>query len=427
MARRRDAARAGVGSRALAAGPGEHEHESRARPVNGGRPRTGLQALPRWIVTRGVRPGEGQALACPRGCRARDREPVARLVVPAARARQRLSSRSRSSSTAGCRLRRRRADLAPWTRIPLFVAGVVVTVLAIVSPIDAIGEEYLQIVAHAPARPHRRPRHRARRVVAVRGPLTVFFLPRDLLVPLARVALAARGCSASCCGPGSATRVWVVVLVAWHVPPLLRGDTAPPRLARPHARELRRRRAARLDADHRPRRGTIGSRLSERLGVHGARLLDGPDHGLRDPVRLRAALPDLRRPARAAARPLAAHRPEARRGRDDGRAGRSRSASPSSCCCAPRAARSATASRSRPRPAVVDASPWSFTFEPLFVVLGAAALVGSTSGPGAASTPAPARAVAVRRRRRPDRARRSTRRSRRSRSSTSCSSTCCRT
>jgi cytochrome c oxidase assembly factor CtaG len=84
------------------------------------------------------------------------------------------------------RLRRRRAGLAPWTRIPLFVAGVTVTVLAIVSPIDTIGEEYLQSV-HMLQHVLIADLGIALTVVAVRGPLVVFFLPRDLLVPLARL------------------------------------------------------------------------------------------------------------------------------------------------------------------------------------------------------------------------------------------------
>jgi len=114
------------------------------------------------------------------------------------------------------RLHRRRADLAPWTRIPLFVAGVVVTVLAIVSPIDAIGESYLQSVHML--------QHVAiadlgimLTVVAVRGPLTVFLLPRDLLVPLAHVRWLRR-LLRFLLRPGVSYAVWVLVLVAWHVP-----------------------------------------------------------------------------------------------------------------------------------------------------------------------------------------------------------------
>jgi cytochrome c oxidase assembly factor CtaG len=114
------------------------------------------------------------------------------------------------------RLRARRADLAPWTRIPLFVAGVVVTVLAIVSPIDRIGERYLQSV-HMLQHVLIADLGIALTLVAVRGPLTVFFLPRDLLVPLARVD-GLRRLLRFLLRPGISYAVWVVVLVSWHVP-----------------------------------------------------------------------------------------------------------------------------------------------------------------------------------------------------------------
>ena len=116
------------------------------------------------------------------------------------------------------RLHRRRADLAPWTRIPLFVAGIAVTVLAIVSPIDAIGESYLQSV-HMLQHVLIADLGIALTVVAVRGPLTVFFLPRDLLVPLARVGWLRRFLT-FLLRPGVSYAVWVFVLVAWHVPAL---------------------------------------------------------------------------------------------------------------------------------------------------------------------------------------------------------------
>ena len=114
------------------------------------------------------------------------------------------------------RLHRRRAGLAPWTRIPLFVAGVVVSVLAIISPIDAIGEQYLQCV-HMLQHVLIADLGIMLTVVAVRGPLTVFFLPRDLLVPLARVGWLRR-LLRFLLRPGISYAVWVVVLVAWHVP-----------------------------------------------------------------------------------------------------------------------------------------------------------------------------------------------------------------
>ena len=114
------------------------------------------------------------------------------------------------------RLHRRRADLAPWTRIPLFVGGVAVTVLAIVSPIDTIGESYLQSV-HMLQHVLIADLGLMLTILAVRGPLTVFFLPRDLLVPLARVGWLRR-LLRFLLRPGISYAVWVVVLVAWHVP-----------------------------------------------------------------------------------------------------------------------------------------------------------------------------------------------------------------
>jgi cytochrome c oxidase assembly factor CtaG len=116
------------------------------------------------------------------------------------------------------RLHGRRADLAPWTRIPLFVGGVTVTVLAIVSPIDTIGERYLQSV-HMLQHVLIADLGIALTLVAIRGPLTVFFLPRDLLVPLARMAWLRRTLR-FLLRPGVSFAVWVVVLVAWHVPRL---------------------------------------------------------------------------------------------------------------------------------------------------------------------------------------------------------------
>lgn len=116
------------------------------------------------------------------------------------------------------RLHRRRADLAPWTRIPLFVAGVLVTVLAIISPIDAIGERYLQSV-HMLQHVLIADLGIMLTVVAARGPLIVFFLPRDLLAPLARVGWLRR-LLRFLLRPGISYAVWVVVLVSWHVPRL---------------------------------------------------------------------------------------------------------------------------------------------------------------------------------------------------------------
>jgi putative membrane protein len=115
------------------------------------------------------------------------------------------------------RLRARgREDLAPWSRAVLFVAGVAVTLFALVGPIDTVGEEYLQSV-HMLQHVLVADLGVALTLVAVRGPLAVFFLPRGLLVPLARTRWLRRTL-AVLLTPWVSYVVWVVVLVAWHVP-----------------------------------------------------------------------------------------------------------------------------------------------------------------------------------------------------------------
>ena len=116
------------------------------------------------------------------------------------------------------RLHRRRPDLAPSTRIPLFLAGVALVLLGLVSPLDAIAEEYLQS-AHMLQHVLIADLGIALTLVAVRGPLVLFFLPRDLLAPLARVRVLRRAL-AFLLRPAVAVSLWVATLVAWHVPAL---------------------------------------------------------------------------------------------------------------------------------------------------------------------------------------------------------------
>ena len=116
------------------------------------------------------------------------------------------------------RLHRRRPELAPWTRIPLFLAGVGLVLIGLVSPLDAIAEEYLQS-AHMLQHVLIADLGIALTLVAVRGPLALFFLPRDLLAPLAR-ARPLRRALALLLRPAIALSLWVAVLVAWHVPAL---------------------------------------------------------------------------------------------------------------------------------------------------------------------------------------------------------------
>jgi cytochrome c oxidase assembly factor CtaG len=114
------------------------------------------------------------------------------------------------------RLHRRRPDLAPWTRIPLFLAGVAIVLLGVVSPLDAIAEEQLQ-AAHMLQHVLIADLGIALTLVAVRGPLAFFFLPRDLLVPLARMGSLRRLLS-FLLRPKVAIPLWLGVLVVWHVP-----------------------------------------------------------------------------------------------------------------------------------------------------------------------------------------------------------------
>ncbi len=116
------------------------------------------------------------------------------------------------------RLHRRRPELAPWTRWPLFLAGVGVVVAALVSPLDAVAEEYLQS-AHMLQHVLLADLGVALVLVALRGPLSMFFVPRDLLAPLARRRSLRSGLSLLL-RPRVAFVLWLGVLVAWHVPTL---------------------------------------------------------------------------------------------------------------------------------------------------------------------------------------------------------------
>jgi cytochrome c oxidase assembly factor CtaG len=116
------------------------------------------------------------------------------------------------------RLRRRRAELAPGTRIVLFCAGLAVVLVGIVSPLDAIAEGYLQS-AHMLQHVLIADVGVALTLVAVRGPLAMFFLPRGLLAPLARRQWL-RDALSFLLRPRVAVLLWVAVLALWHVPAL---------------------------------------------------------------------------------------------------------------------------------------------------------------------------------------------------------------
>ena len=115
------------------------------------------------------------------------------------------------------RLRRRgRADHAGWDRAALFGAAVVIGTLALVSPLDYVGEEYL-LSAHMLQHVIIGDLAVALAIVAIRGPLTFFLLPAAILVPLARMGRL-RAFLRFLLRPKVAFAIWAVVIAAWHVP-----------------------------------------------------------------------------------------------------------------------------------------------------------------------------------------------------------------
>jgi putative membrane protein len=119
---------------------------------------------------------------------------------------------------AWIRLRRRgRADLAGYDRLALFVLAVVLGTLALVSPLDPIGEEYL-LSAHMLEHVIIGDAAVAMAIVALRGPLVFFLLPPSILGPLARVG-SLRRFLGFLLRPKVSFLVWAAVFAAWHYPP----------------------------------------------------------------------------------------------------------------------------------------------------------------------------------------------------------------
>jgi cytochrome c oxidase assembly factor CtaG len=120
---------------------------------------------------------------------------------------------------AWIRLRRRgRADHASGWRLVAFLAGLTLGVLALVSPLDAIAEEYLlsahmlQHVVIGDAAP-------ALILLSLSGPLLFFILPAAVLGPLARLR-PLRALLSTLGRPAVALGAWCAILAAWHVPAL---------------------------------------------------------------------------------------------------------------------------------------------------------------------------------------------------------------
>lgn len=114
------------------------------------------------------------------------------------------------------RLRRRTGrEHATAGHAVLFGAGLAASLLALVSPVDAIGEDQLLSV------------HMLQHlllgdlgplliVLGLRGPLAFFFLPPGLLRPLARSPL--RRLASFLLQPRVSFAIWAVAIVGWHVP-----------------------------------------------------------------------------------------------------------------------------------------------------------------------------------------------------------------
>jgi cytochrome c oxidase assembly factor CtaG len=117
------------------------------------------------------------------------------------------------------RLRRRgRKDHAGWDRAALFALAVALGTLALVSPLDYIGEEYL-LSAHMLQHVIIGDVAVALAVVALRGPLTFFLIPSNVLGRLARLTSLRSGLRLLL-NPKVAFVLWAVVIAAWHVSPL---------------------------------------------------------------------------------------------------------------------------------------------------------------------------------------------------------------
>jgi putative membrane protein len=114
------------------------------------------------------------------------------------------------------RLRRRRADRAPWTRALLVGAGLALLVLPLVSPLDEAADEKL-LSAHMLQHVLIGDAAVALLVVAVRGPLLFFLLPPAVLRPLAGLR-PLRAFLSLLLRPLVAIGLWAAAIYAWHAP-----------------------------------------------------------------------------------------------------------------------------------------------------------------------------------------------------------------
>ncbi len=115
------------------------------------------------------------------------------------------------------RLRRRgRTDHAGWDRAAIFVTAVLLVLLALDSPLDTVADDYL-LSAHMLEHVVIGDLAIALGLLALRGPLIFFFLPKPVLSRVARFH-PLRVVLHWLTGPWVALTFWTASMWAWHVP-----------------------------------------------------------------------------------------------------------------------------------------------------------------------------------------------------------------
>ena len=126
------------------------------------------------------------------------------------------------------RLRRRRPDLATWGDAALFVSGVLVALLAVVSPLDRLAEDRL-LSAHMLQHLLLGDVAPLLIVLGLRGPLALFVLPAAALRTLARVR-PLRATLSFLLRPWASFAFWALAMGLWHVPAVYDAALAHPAL-----------------------------------------------------------------------------------------------------------------------------------------------------------------------------------------------------
>ena len=125
------------------------------------------------------------------------------------------------------RLRRRSAAHAPFGHALLFLAGVLVSLLALVSPVDRIGEDQL-LAAHMLQHLLLGDLGPLLLVLGVRGALAVFILPPAVLRAVARPPV--RRLLSFLLRPAVSFGLWLGIMAVWHVPAVYDAALANPAL-----------------------------------------------------------------------------------------------------------------------------------------------------------------------------------------------------